>query len=48
MLSEGQSKAGATGVGVWLSFFGEQAVVAEDWETVGKNVERFILRCSAA
>jgi len=41
-------QAGATGVGVGLSLFGEQAVAAEDWDAVGKNVEQFIQRCMSA
>jgi len=41
-------QAGATGVGVGLSLFGEQAVAAGDWDAVGKNVEQFIQRCMSA
>jgi len=40
-------QAGAAAVGVGMSLFGEQAVNSEDWETVGKNVEQFIQRCTA-
>jgi len=32
---------GATGAGGGLSVFGEQEVVAQDWETVGKNVKNY-------
>ena len=40
-------QAGAIGVGVGLSLFGEQAVVAGDWDAVQKNVEQFIQCCTA-
>jgi 2-dehydro-3-deoxyphosphogluconate aldolase/(4S)-4-hydroxy-2-oxoglutarate aldolase len=40
-------QAGAAAVGVGMSLFGEQAVNSGDWETVGKNVEQFIQRCTA-
>ena len=40
-------QAGATAVGVGISLFGEQAVAAQDWEAVGRNVEQFIKRCTA-
>jgi 2-dehydro-3-deoxyphosphogluconate aldolase/(4S)-4-hydroxy-2-oxoglutarate aldolase len=40
-------QAGTAGVGVGISLFGEQAVAAQDWDAVGKNVERFVNRCSA-
>ena len=39
-------QAGAKAVGVGISLFGEQAVAAEDWKAIGKNVERFIQRCT--
>jgi 2-dehydro-3-deoxyphosphogluconate aldolase/(4S)-4-hydroxy-2-oxoglutarate aldolase len=41
-------QAGAKAVGVGISLFGEQAVAAKDWKAVGKNVERFVKRCSVA
>ena len=41
-------QAGATGVGVGLSLFGEQAVVAGDWDAVQKNVKQYIQRCTVA
>jgi len=40
-------QAGATAVGVGMSLFGEKAVAARDWVTVGKNVEQFVQRCTA-
>jgi len=39
-------QAGAKAAGVGISLFGAQAVAAEDWKAVGKNVERFIQRCT--
>ena len=39
-------QAGATGVGVGISLFGEQALAARDWEAVRQNVERFVQRCA--
>ncbi len=39
-------QAGAKAVGVGISLFGEQAVVAKDWKAVGENVENFIQRCT--
>jgi 2-keto-3-deoxy-6-phosphogluconate aldolase len=41
-------QAGAKAVGVGISLFGEQAVAAEDWKAVGKNVENFIQSCLLA
>ena len=41
-------QAGATAVGVGISLFGEQAVVAKDWKAVSKNVAQFIQRCKVA
>ena len=38
-------QAGVKAVGVGISLFGEQAVAAEDWETVRKNVGQFVQRC---
>ena len=38
-------QAGATGVGVGLSLFGEQAVADKDWDGVSRNVARFIQHC---
>lgn len=35
-------RAGAAAVGVGMSLFGEPAVGAGDWDTVGRNVEQFI------
>ncbi len=39
-------QAGATGVGVGLSLFGEQAVADKDWDAVSRNVARFIQHCT--
>ncbi|MGW8286978.1 MAG: bifunctional 4-hydroxy-2-oxoglutarate aldolase/2-dehydro-3-deoxy-phosphogluconate aldolase [Desulfobulbales bacterium] len=39
-------KAGANAVGVGISLFGEQAVKNGDWNTVGRNVQEFVQRCS--
>jgi 2-dehydro-3-deoxyphosphogluconate aldolase/(4S)-4-hydroxy-2-oxoglutarate aldolase len=39
-------QAGASGVGVGMSLFGEQAVAAKDWDAVRRNVERFIQFCT--
>jgi 2-dehydro-3-deoxyphosphogluconate aldolase/(4S)-4-hydroxy-2-oxoglutarate aldolase len=41
-------QAGAAAVGVGISLFGEQAVIAEDWNGVRINVEKFIQSCTAA
>jgi 2-dehydro-3-deoxyphosphogluconate aldolase/(4S)-4-hydroxy-2-oxoglutarate aldolase len=38
--------AGATGVGVGISLFGEKEIAAKDWKAVGRNVEKFIQRCT--
>jgi 2-dehydro-3-deoxyphosphogluconate aldolase/(4S)-4-hydroxy-2-oxoglutarate aldolase len=38
--------AGATGVGVGITLFGEHAVAAKDWKAVGGKVKKFIQRCS--
>lgn len=40
-------QAGAAAVGVGISLFGEQAVLAGDWKAVRRNVEEFIRRCEA-
>ena len=39
-------QAGASGVGVGMSLFGEQAVVAKDWDAVSRNVAQFIQCCT--
>jgi len=39
-------RAGANGVGIGISLFGEQAVAAKDWDTVRQNVSQFIQRCN--
>jgi 2-dehydro-3-deoxyphosphogluconate aldolase/(4S)-4-hydroxy-2-oxoglutarate aldolase len=39
-------QAGASGVGVGISLFGEQAVAAKDWDAVRQNVQQFIQRCT--
>jgi 2-dehydro-3-deoxyphosphogluconate aldolase/(4S)-4-hydroxy-2-oxoglutarate aldolase len=39
--------AGATGVVLGLSLFGEQEIAASDWKAVQKNVKKFIQRCTA-
>jgi 2-dehydro-3-deoxyphosphogluconate aldolase/(4S)-4-hydroxy-2-oxoglutarate aldolase len=39
-------QAGASGVGVGMSLFGEQAVAAKDWDAVSRNVAQFIRRCT--
>jgi 2-dehydro-3-deoxyphosphogluconate aldolase/(4S)-4-hydroxy-2-oxoglutarate aldolase len=41
-------QAGAAALGVGISLFGGQAVNEEDWDTVKKNVEKFIQRCAGA
>ena len=40
--------AGAAGVGVGMSLFGEQDVAAKDWKAVENNVKAFIQRCITA
>jgi len=39
-------QAGASAVGVGISLFGEQEVSTGDWNSVEKNVEQFIRRCT--
>ena len=38
-------QAGAAAVGVGISLFGEAAIKAGDWDTVGRNVEKLIKSC---
>jgi 2-keto-3-deoxy-6-phosphogluconate aldolase len=40
-------QAGAKAAGVGISLFREQAVLEKNWDSVSKNVERFVDRCSA-
>ncbi len=39
-------QAGASGVGVGISLFGEQAVAAKDWDAVRQNVQQFVQHCT--
>jgi 2-dehydro-3-deoxyphosphogluconate aldolase/(4S)-4-hydroxy-2-oxoglutarate aldolase len=39
-------QAGANAVGVGISLFGEQAVKNGDWNTVGRNVQELVQRCT--
>ena len=38
-------QAGAAGVGVGISLFGQEAVASGDWYAVSRNVERFMQQC---
>lgn len=38
--------AGASAVGVGTSLFGEREIAASNWQAVGKNVKKFIQRCT--